>query len=233
MKNANRPEFAELSPAEPNGLRLYPGYLDRERQDELLAAIRRVSAAAPLYTPRMPKSGRPFTVRMSNCGPLGWVSDQGGYRYQPTHPQTGRPWPPIPDVLIAMWNELARYAHPPQACLINFYGPAAKMGLHQDRDEADFAAPVVSLSLGDSCLFRIGGLRRGDGSRSLRLHSGDAVVLGGDSRLAFHGVDRILPGTSRLLAEGGRFNLTLRRVTRPDIEQLRPRAGAEHRQEQR
>jgi len=233
MKNANRPEFAELSPAEPNGLRLYPGYLDRERQDELLAAIRRVLAAAPLYTPRMPKSGRPFTVRMSNCGPLGWVSDQGGYRYQPTHPQTGRPWPPIPDVLIAMWNELARYAHPPQACLINFYGPAAKMGLHQDRDEADFAAPVVSLSLGDSCLFRIGGLRRGDGSRSLRLHSGDAVVLGGDSRLAFHGVDRILPGTSRLLAEGGRFNLTLRRVTRPDIEQLRPRAGAEHRQEQR
>jgi len=233
MKNANRPEFAELSPAEPNGLRLYPGYLDHERQDELLAAIRRVLAAAPLYTPRMPKSGRPFTVRMSNCGPLGWVSDQGGYRYQPTHPQTGRPWPPIPDVLIAMWNELARYAHPPQACLINFYGPAAKMGLHQDRDEADFAAPVVSLSLGDSCLFRIGGLRRGDGSRSLRLHSGDAVVLGGDSRLAFHGVDRILPGTSRLLAEGGRFNLTLRRVTRPDIEQLRPRAGAEHRQEQR
>jgi len=233
MKNANRPEFAELSPAEPNGLRLYPGYLDRERQDELLAAIRRVSAAAPLYTPRMPKSGRPFTVRMSNCGPLGWVSDERGYRYQPTHPQTGRPWPPFPDVLIAMWNELARYAHPPQACLINFYGPAAKMGLHQDRDEADFAAPVVSLSLGDSCLFRIGGLRRGDGSRSLRLHSGDAVVLGGDSRLAFHGVDRILPGTSRLLAEGGRFNLTLRRVTRPDIEQLRPRAGAEHRQEQR
>jgi len=233
MKNANRPELAELSPAEPNGLRLYPGYLDRERQDELLAAIRRVLAAAPLYTPRMPKSGRPFTVRMSNCGPLGWVSDQRGYRYQPTHPQTGRPWPPIPDVLIAMWNELARYAHPPQACLINFYGPAAKMGLHQDRDEADFAAPVVSLSLGDSCLFRIGGLRRGDGSRSLRLHSGDAVVLGGDSRLAFHGVDRILPGTSRLLAEGGRFNLTLRRVTRPDIEQLRPRAGAEHRQEQR
>ncbi|HYA05509.1 MAG TPA: alpha-ketoglutarate-dependent dioxygenase AlkB [Xanthobacteraceae bacterium] len=233
MKNANRPEFAELSPAEPNGLRLYPGYLDRERQDELLAAIRRVLAAAPLYTPRMPKSGRPFTVRMSNCGPLGWVSDQGGYRYQPTHPQTGRPWPPIPDVLIAMWNELARYAHPPQACLINFYGPAAKMGLHQDRDEADFAAPVVSLSLGDSCLFRIGGSRRGDGSRSLRLHSGDAVVLGGDSRLAFHGVDRILPGTSRLLVEGGRFNLTLRRVTRPDIEQLRQRAGAEHRQEQR
>ena len=233
MKNANRPELAELSPAEPNGLRLYPGYLDRERQDELLAAIRRVLAAAPLYTPRMPKSDRPFTVRMSNCGPLGWVSDQRGYRYQPTHPQTDRPWPPIPDVLIAMWNELARYAHPPQACLINFYGPAAKMGLHQDRDEADFAAPVVSLSLGDSCLFRIGGLRRGDGSRSLRLHSGDAVVLGGDSRLAFHGVDRILPGTSRLLAEGGRFNLTLRRVTRPDIEQLRPRAGAEHRQEQR
>ena len=216
-----------------SGVYFYPHYLDGARQGELLMAIRQVLAAAPLYTPRMPKSGRPFTVRMSNCGPLGWVSDERGYRYQPTHPETGRPWPPIPGVLITMWNELARYAHPPQACLINFYGPAAKMGLHQDRDEADFAAPVVSLSLGDSCLFRIGGSRRGDASRSLRLHSGDAIVLGGDSRLAFHGVDRILPGTSRLLAEGGRFNLTLRRVTRPDIEQLRPRAAAEHRQEQR
>jgi len=235
MKNANQPEFSDLSPAEANGggLRVYPGYLDRERQHGLLMAVRQVLAAAPLYIPRMPKSGRPLTVRMSNCGPLGWVSDERGYRYQTTHPETGQPWPPIPDVLIATWNELARYAHPPQACLINFYAPAAKMGLHQDRDEADFAAPVVSLSLGDSCLFRIGGSRRGDASRSLRLHSGDAVVLGGDSRLAFHGVDRILPGTSRLLAEGGRFNLTLRRATPPDIEPLRPRAAAAHRQEQR
>jgi len=217
-------EFAALVPAEAGGrgLRFYPSYLDRERQESLLAAIRRVFAAAPLFVPRMPKSGRPFTVRMSNCGSLGWVSDGSGYRYQATHPDTGRPWPPIPYALVAAWKDLGRYAHPPQACLINFYGPSAKMGLHQDRDEEDFAAPVISLSLGDSCLFRIGGTQRGDASASFRLNSGDAVVLGGDARLAFHGVDRIYPGTSSLLAEGGRINLTLRRVTRPDRESSPP-----------
>jgi alkylated DNA repair protein (DNA oxidative demethylase) len=197
------------------GLRCYPGYLDRKRQENLLAAIRGVFAAAPLFTPRMPKSGRPFTVRMSNCGPLGWVSDERGYRYEPNHPQTGQPWPAIPDALIAMWHDIARYPHQPQACLINYYGPGAKMGLHQDRDEEDFAAPVVSLSLGDSCLFRAGGDRRGDPTRSFRLNSGDALALGGAARLAFHGVDRIYSGTSTLLAEGGRINLTLRRVTHP------------------
>jgi alkylated DNA repair protein (DNA oxidative demethylase) len=164
----------------------------------------------------MPKSGRPFTVRMSNCGPLGWTSDESGYRYTPAHPRTGRLWPPIPDTLVAMWNDVAQYAHPPEACLINFYAPAAKMGLHQDRDEGDFTAPVVSLSLGDTCLFRVGGLKRGDPTRSFRLNSGDVVVLGGGARLAFHGVDRIYPGTSTLLTDGGRINLTLRRVTRPE-----------------
>lgn len=205
------------------GLRLYPGYLDRERQATVLAAVRTVFAAAPLFTPRMPKSGRPFTVRMSNCGPLGWLSDANGYRYAPTHPETAKPWPPVPDALLAMWDDVAQYPHPPEACLINFYGPAAKMGLHQDRDEADFDAPVVSLSLGDSCLFRVGGLKRGDAARSFRLNSGDVVVLGGGARLAFHGVDRIYPGTSTLLAEGGRINLTLRRVTRPGIETTSPR----------
>lgn len=204
-----------------SGLRLYPGYLDRGRQIELLAALHEVLAAAPLFTPRMPISGRPFTVRMSNCGPLGWVSDINGYRYAASHPETGRPWPPIPAILVSAWNELGRYPHPPEACLINFYGPAAKMGLHQDRDEDDFDAPVVSLSLGDSCLFRVGGRKRGDPTRSFRLHSGDAMVLGGGMRLAFHGVDRILPGTSTLLPEGGRFNLTLRRVTCPGRDALR------------
>jgi DNA oxidative demethylase len=210
------------SPIDFAGLRLYPGYLDRTAQAALLAALRQVFAAAPLFTPRMPNSGRPFTVRMSNCGPLGWVADERGYRYEPTHPLTGRPWPPMPQALVAMWDDLGDYPHPPQACLINFYGPNAKMGLHQDRDEEDFTAPVVSLSLGDSCRFRVGGLKRGDPTRSLRLHSGDALVLGGGARLAFHGVDRIEPGTSTLLAEGGRINLTLRRVTRPSVE--RPRA---------
>jgi alkylated DNA repair protein (DNA oxidative demethylase) len=152
---------------------------------------------------------------MTNCGALGWVSDEAGYRYQPTHPETGEPWPPMPGIILQAWEDLVDYPHPPEACLINYYAPAAKMGLHQDRDEQDFAAPVVSLSLGDACVFRVGGMRRRDPTRALRLASGDALVLGGNARLAFHGVDRILAGTSMLLPEGGRINLTLRRVTRP------------------
>jgi alkylated DNA repair protein (DNA oxidative demethylase) len=192
---------------------LHPGYLDRVAQEALLAAIRGVIRDAPLFTPRMPRSGKPFSVRMTNCGELGWVSDRDGYRYQATHPDTGAPWPPMPDLVREAWDDLSAYAGPPQACLVNVYAPNAKMGLHQDRDEDEQRAPVVSLSLGDTCLFRIGGTRRSDPTRSFRLASGDAVILGGASRLAFHGVDRILAGTSTLLPEGGRINLTLRRVT--------------------
>jgi DNA oxidative demethylase len=197
------------------GLELHPGYLDRAAQEALLAAVREAIREAPLYTPTMPRTGQPFSVRMANCGPLGWVSDAGGYRYQPTHPATGRPWPPIPELALRAWRELAGDAAAPEACLINVYVPTARMGLHQDRDEKDFSAPVLSLSLGDTCLFRVGGTRRGDPTRSFRLASGDAVVLGGEARLAFHGVDRIMPGTSTLLPEGGRINLTLRRVRPP------------------
>src|SRR5467141_1514901 len=150
------------APRPLSGLRIVPAYLDRPAQEALLAALSAVFACAPLYAPRMPKSGKPLSVRMTNCGPLGWVTDERGYRYQPLHPETGAPWPPIPAALLAAWqdlaqHELAPYPHPPEACLVNVYGPAARMGLHQDRDEADFAAPVVSLSLGDTGLFRIGG----------------------------------------------------------------------------
>jgi DNA oxidative demethylase len=205
-----------IAPPRPlSGFRLVPAYLDPSAQNALLAELSSVFAAAPLYTPRMPKSGKPLSVRMTNCGPLGWVTDEAGYRYQPLHPQTGNPWPAIPAMVIDAWKALACYPHPPEACLVNYYGPAAKMGLHQDLDERDFDAPVVSLSLGDTCLFRIGGAERSDPTRTLRLASGDAVVLGGRARLAFHGVDRIMPGTSTLLPQGGRINLTLRRVTLP------------------
>jgi DNA oxidative demethylase len=196
-----------------SGVRLTPAYLDRTAQIALLDAVRAVVAAAPLYTPRMPRSGQPMSVRMTNCGTLGWVTDERGYRYQPTHPETGAPWPPIPDVILKAWRELADYPVPPEACLINFYGPSARLGLHQDRDENELRAPVVSLSLGDTCLFRAGGLKRNDPTRSVRLTSGDAVVIGGEGRLAFHGVDRVIPGTSTLLPEGGRINVTMRRVT--------------------
>jgi len=156
-----------------------------------------------------------MSVGMSNCGPLGWVTDERGYRYQRFHPDSRKPWPAIPELLLGLWDGVARYPHAPEACLINYYGHSAKMGLHQDRDESDFSAPVVSLSLGDSCLFRVGGGKRRDPTRSFRLNSGDVLVLGDDARLAFHGVDRIYPETSTLLAEGGRINVTMRRVTPP------------------
>ncbi|GGF02147.1 alpha-ketoglutarate-dependent dioxygenase AlkB [Stappia taiwanensis] len=196
----------------PEGFRLLPGYFDRAGQEVLVAAIREVVAAAPLFTPVMPRTGRPFSVRMSNCGPLGWVSDREGYRYQAHHPATGRPWPPMPGQLQALWAALAPDQAPAQACLINYYPPGARMGLHQDRDERDFSAPVVSVSLGATALFRLGGTTRKAPTRSFRLSSGDVMVLGGEARLAFHGVDRILPGTSTLVKDDGRINLTLRRV---------------------
>jgi alkylated DNA repair protein (DNA oxidative demethylase) len=169
----------------------------------------------------MPRTGKPFSVRMSNAGPLGWVSDITGYRYQPRHPGTGQPWPAIPATALAAWETLAGIPAPPEACLINLYDPDARMGLHQDRDEADFSAPVLSLSLGASALFRYGGLNRADRTRSIRLNPGDAVVIGGAARLIYHGIDRLYP-SGDLLAEdplpgflppGGRCNLTLRRVT--------------------
>lgn len=198
------------------GAVLIPGYLSPSAQAELLGDLRGIFRQAPTYTPRMPRTGRPMSVRMTNCGPLGWLTDERGYRYEPLHPETGAPWPPMPSIVLEAWRALAGTPHLPEACLINVYGPTARMGLHQDRDEQDFSAPVVSLSLGDTCLFRIGGSSRRNPTRSIRLASGDALVLGGEARLAFHGVDRILPGTSTLLPEGGRINLTLRRVTRPD-----------------
>ncbi len=197
----------------PPGIRHIPGYLDAAGQRALVDDIRAVVEAAPLYTPEMPRTGKPMSVRMTNCGALGWVTDKaGGYRYQPTHPVTGKPWPPIPARLLEIWRGVGGYPHPPEACLVNFYADTARMGLHQDRDERDFAAPVVSISLGDDCLFRVGGTKRADPTVSLRLSSGDVVVLGGEARLAFHGVDRIYPCTSMLLKNGGRINLTLRRV---------------------
>jgi len=201
----------ELAP----GVLLAPGWLDLSQQQTLLAQVRLALVQAPLLTPRMPRSGAPLSVRMTNCGPLGWVTDAAqGYRYESTHPETGRPWPPIPDAALRAWREIGGYPRAPQACLVNWYGPNARMGLHQDRDEEDFEAPVVSLSLGDTALFRFGGSRRSEPTSSFRLASGDVMALCGPARLAFHGVDRILPGSSTLLEEGGRFNLTLRRVTR-------------------
>lgn len=201
-------------------MRHVPGYLDRRAQEKLLADIVERLRAAPFFTPVMPRWGTPFSVRMSNFGALGWVSDKSGYRYQAVHPVTGEKWPDMPPVLRAAWDEITGFPAPPEACLVNYYTPGAKMGMHQDRDETDFDAPVLSLSLGDSAWFRIGGVRRDAPSRRLLLASGDAMTLEGASRLAFHGIDRVIAGSSDLLAqagdlfpEGGRINLTLRRVS--------------------
>lgn len=198
----------------PNGAKWVPQCLSRQEQEALLSEIREIAVISPLFVPKMPRTGKPMSVRMTNCGPLGWVTTkEEGYRYQATHPETGKPWPPIPKTLLDLWTSHADYPKPPEACLINFYETSAKMGLHQDRDEENFDAPVLSVSLGDTCLFRIGGENRKDPTKSFKLESGDVMLLTGKSRMAFHGVDRIYPGTSTLLKQEGRINLTLRRVT--------------------
>ena len=205
----------------PRTLLLPP--LDRPDAEALLAQIVDILRLAPLYQPTMPRTGKPLSVRMSNCGPLGWVSDKdGGYRYQPFHPETGERWPPIPQMLLELWARHARYPHPPEACLINYYAEGTRMGLHQDRDEADFDAPVFSVSLGDTARFRLGGTTRGGPTDSFLLRSGDVMMLAGPNRLAFHGVDKVLAGSSNLLLAypdvfpgGGRINLTMRRVSKP------------------
>lgn len=178
--------------------------------DEVMARLK----DAPLYRPVMPKTGKPFSVEESNFGTLGWVSDKGGYRYQALHPITGAPWPAIPAALQALWAEI-NPPPGPECCLVNFYRPDAKMGLHQDLDEKDTSAAVVGVSLGDTALFRIGGDVRGGKTVSVTLASGDVVAFGGTARLAYHGIDRIKPGSSRLLPGGGRLSLTLRRVCLP------------------
>ena len=201
----------------PNGVRHIPGYLTRNEQEELRDEIRELLKTAPLFRPTMPTTAKKMSVRMSNCGPLGWVTDaENGYRYQPTHPVTGTPWPDIPQKVQNIWEEFSNYPHPPEACLINFYDREAKMGLHQDRTEEDFTAPVISISLGETCRFRAGECVREGRTASLKVESGDIIIMGGKSRLCFHGVDRIYPDTSTLLKNGGRINLTLRRVTKPD-----------------
>jgi DNA oxidative demethylase len=198
-----------------NGFRYLSRFLDVRAQSVICDLLKEAVAEAPFFTPVMPRTGRPFTVMMTNLGKLGWVSDANGYRYQPVHPETGRPWPRIPSEVLTVWRAVSSYPHDPEACLVNYYSQGARMGLHRDIDEQDLNAPVVSISLGDTAIFRIGGLERKGRTETLKLASGDVVVLGGPSRLRYHGVDRILTGTSDLLPQGGRVNLTLRRVTKP------------------
>ncbi|MBC7157304.1 MAG: alpha-ketoglutarate-dependent dioxygenase AlkB [Rhodobacteraceae bacterium] len=210
MKESNGNAKVPAGAVAVGGAWLWPGYLAPGAQAALVADLRGVVAAAPLISPVTP-GGRAMSVRMTAAGRLGWITDRAGYRYEAHHPQ-GTPWPPIPPAVLALWRAVAGTDTPPDCCLVNFYGPGARMGLHQDRDEGDFGFPVISISLGDSALFRIGGTARRDPTRSVWLHSGDVLALAGPSRLAWHGIDRIRPGSSTLLAQGGRINLTLRVV---------------------
>jgi alkylated DNA repair protein (DNA oxidative demethylase) len=193
--------------------RLLPGRLDAGAQAALLDRVLAAEAFSPFRHLETP-GGRTMSVAMFNMGPLGWVSDRNGYRYDPIDPLTGRPWPPMPRTLLDLWAELADPQVPPDACLVNRYRESARLSLHQDADEADFSYPVLSVSLGDTAVFRLGGTTRGGSTRSLRLASGDVVLLAGEARRAFHGVDRILAGSSTLVPGGGRINLTLRRARR-------------------
>jgi alkylated DNA repair protein (DNA oxidative demethylase) len=200
----------ELAP----GVMLWPGRLGPAEQRALLAEVQKRTEGAPFYRPVMPGSGTPFSIEMTNFGPLGWVSDKaGGYRYQAHHPVSGARWPDIPFALMKLWSEASSYPVPPEACLVNLYRAGARLGLHQDADEDAPDAPVLSVSLGDTAVYRFGGVKRGGPTRTVKLSSGDILLLGGPGRFVYHGVDRIQAGSSSLIPGGGRINLTLRRVT--------------------
>ena len=201
----------ELAP----GVMLWREYFARPEQQNLVDELMQRVQVAPFYRPLMPRSGKPFSVDETNFGPLGWMSDLNGYRYVPAHPTTGEAWPSIPDVLLDLWNAVANYPLPPECCLVNLYRAGAKMGPHQDRDEDAIRAPVVSVSLGDEALFRFGGNTRKGTTQSVKLSSGDVLTFGGPARRMFHGIDRVVAGSSTLVPGGGRINLTLRRVTDP------------------
>lgn len=192
------------------GALVYKGLVPGAEQAALVADLREVIRHAPLFSPMTPY-GKPMTVRMTSAGRYGWQADRRGYRYEPRHP-TGVAWPPIPQRVLDLWRALVSTERDPDCCLINFYGEGARMGMHRDADEVDFSWPVFSLSLGDDGLFRVGNAQRGGKTESIWLNSGDAVVLGGEARLAYHGVDRIRFGSSALLPNGGRINLTCRVV---------------------
>jgi alkylated DNA repair protein (DNA oxidative demethylase) len=192
------------------GVAIYKGWLSPGAQAAMVEQLRGVVAQAPLFAPVTP-SGKAMSVRMTAAGRYGWVTDRRGYRYEPTHPE-GMDWPAIPDSVLAIWRTLVSETRLPDCCLVNHYTECAKMGLHQDRDEADFSWPVLSVSLGDDALFRIGNTTRGGPTESIWLNSGDVLVMGGAARLVYHGIDRIRAGSSSLLRGGGRINLTCRVV---------------------
>lgn len=202
--------MTRAKPLNLRGFLIYKSLISVDEQAEIVSNIRAGLPQAPMFSPRT-AWGKPMSVQMSSAGRYGWYSDSKGYRYEPKHPN-GNEWPEIPASVLHIWDEVSGVARQPDCCLINHYREKARMGLHQDNDEQDFEFPVVSISLGDDALFRIGGTDRKDKTESIWLSSGDVCVMGGEARLAYHGIDRIRFGTSTLLKNAGRINLTLRVV---------------------
>jgi len=201
----------------PQGFTHYPLYFDAAQQHALIEAVREGVKQAPFFIARMPRTGTPMSVALSNFGTLGWVSDkERGYRYEPVHPVSGEPWAPMPKLLLDLWDEVTGYPVEPECCLINWYKDGAKMGAHIDNDEQDAKAPVVSISLGDPAMFRMGGSERGGPTKGIKLFSGDVVVMAGESRFCYHSVSKVYYGESALVPRGGRINLTMRRVALVD-----------------
>lgn len=196
------------------GAVLLPGFVLNVAED-LLTAVDRVATRAP-YRHLITPGGHEMSVAMTNCGNLGWVSDRKGYRYQELDPTSRKPWPPIPADLLVVAQKAALKAgyrnFRPQACLINQYLPGSKMSLHQDKDENNHTAPIVSISLGINATFLFGGLRRGDPCKRLNLQHGDVVVWGGASRFCFHGVQTIKDNEHSLLGRR-RLNITFRQIS--------------------
>ena len=185
-----------------------------EAEAELIATLRDIVAVAPfrrMFTP----GGHQMSVAMTNCGSAGWVTDRTGYRYSPDDPETGKPWPAMPSLLRKLADRAAENAgfagFAPDVCLINRYVPGAKMSLHQDKDELDFTAPIVSASLGLPAIFMFGGLKRSDKPRRFRLEHGDIAVWGGPSRLFYHGVAPLADGDHPIMGPQ-RLNLTFRKI---------------------
>lgn len=202
------PELPKTPDMLIRGFAVFKGAIDPAGQARIVECLRGVVAAAPLFSPQTP-FGKPMSVRMTSAGRVGWYADRSGYRYTERHPND-TVWPPIPAPVLDVWRMVSGVDRDPDCCLINFYGEGARMGLHRDNDEADFRWPVVSVSLGDEALFRVGNVTRGGTTESVWLGSGDVVVMGGDARLAYHGIDRTRFASSQLLPKGGRINLTLR-----------------------
>jgi len=195
------------------GFAIHRGWLGRAGQARVVADLRGVIADAPLVRP-VTRWGKRMSVRMTSAGRVGWVIERGRYRYASRHPERGTPWPAIPGSILEVWRAVSGWPDDPDSCLVNWYAQDARMGLHQDKDEGDFSAPVVSISLGDPARFRMGGTERKEPTRSTILNAGDVVVMAGPARLAFHGIDRIITdGPVDPLTGRGRINLTLRVVT--------------------